>query len=167
MSKFPPMRRVDFPMRSSFLHLILEDFPMSKFSSSALVGKIYLSTFQNKWNFWILSPFSPPKMSSPNTASCVAKKGQKGHFWGVFDPFGSSKLVKISWPCEGIHIFAWKIQKCWVFLQSRSLAKARARWRGAPGRKTCFLVQKFKIYKKYPKFLEIWAECPSLSAVLG
>ena len=74
------MRRIDFPMRSAFLKLILEALLVFKFAPSGLVGNFYLSTFQNKWNFWIWPPFAHPKLISPNTASCVSKKGQKGHF---------------------------------------------------------------------------------------
>ena len=131
MSKSPPMCRADFPMRSAFLQLILEAFPVSKFSPSEPFGKVYLYNFQHKWNFWIWPPFAPPKLSSPNTTSCVSKKGQKGHFLSIFNLFGGSKPVKISWPLVGMHIFPWKIQKFWVCIKRSPLSKARARWRGA------------------------------------
>ena len=145
LSKIYPMRCANFPMRSTYFQPILEAFLVSKYTQSVVVGKVCLSNFQNQWNFWIWPPFSPPKLSSPNTASCVSKKGQKGHFWGVFDLFGSSKPVKISWPFVSIHIFPWQIQKCWVFFKRRSLAKARAKWHGASSKKNLCFAKKFLV----------------------
>ena len=154
MTIFHHVRHATIPVHNAFLLLIFEAFPCTKFSLSGIVRKVFLSTFQNRWNFPILCSFAPPKVSFPNTTSCVTKKGQKGHFWGAFDPFGSSKLEKTFYPFLGNHNFAWGIQKCWAFFQRRSLAKVSARWHYALGRKICVLLQNLKINKKCAKFLD-------------
>ena len=95
---------------------------------------------------------------------CV-KIGVERSLFGCFWPPEDSKLAQTSWPCTNSHDFPWKIQKCKLFVIWSSLVKARARWRGAQGEKTCFLCKNFQKEKMCSKFLEIWA-IPSLSHVM-
>ena len=108
-----------FWMRSAPLEKILRNFHVSKWGKSGIVGKFWMSTFQPKWNFWIWCPFSPPKLESPKTTSCVSKKSGRKSFFAssFFLPSGGSKLDEISWKLLSKCIFTWKIQKCWVFLK--------------------------------------------------
>jgi len=96
------------PTRSAPFHLLLGHFPASKLSLGWLVGKVWMSTFQPKYNFPIWCLDAPPKVHSPKTASCVSKKGQWGHFLHVFWPFGDPNLDEMPWKFLSRCISSWQ-----------------------------------------------------------
>ena len=93
-------------------------------------------------------------MESPKTASCVAKKWQRGHFLGVFCPFGDPELVQKSYPFLSMHIFSYWFQKCKPFCKWMPPTKALRHLLKKP----VFYFKNFKNDKNDSKFLEIWHE---------
>ena len=124
MANFSPMHSVTDSMHSAFSRPVLEGFPKSKSGVEYLIGKLGESTSWDNLKFLIWSPFSPPKMQSPKTASCVKKKWQRGHFLGVFGPFGGPELVKISQPFLSMHKFSCWFQKFKIFWELKPPSKA-------------------------------------------
>ena len=99
------MRRAQNCMRRATLEVILWYFIKSKLSPSVIFTKPYLFTFQPKWNVSIWCQFSPPKLQSPKTTSCVSKQGQRGHSLSVFDLLRTQNLPKFIGHAPTIMIF--------------------------------------------------------------
>jgi len=76
------------------LQLILRNLKVSKLSKIGLVGKVYVSTFQPNWNFWIWRSFALSKLNSPKITSCNSKKGQKVKFCMYFDLLEAQNPIK-------------------------------------------------------------------------
>ena len=152
--------------RSAPLSQLLRHFPASKWGKSRLVGKVWMSTFQPKWNFSIWCPFAPPKLKSPKTASCVSKKWQKVIFCMFFDLLRAQNLMKCLGNCWASVICHEKSKNA-EFLRNglahlQGSARRATRW----GQKPVFWPKKFKKDQNCSKFSEIWAEGVSFSAML-
>ena len=145
------MRNAKHLMRSAISGPIFEAFLVSKSSSSWLSGKLYLSNFWNNLIFLIWSSFAPPNIDSPNTASYVEKKWQRGHFLGVFLRFGDQDLVQNSQPFLSMHIFSCWFQKCKPFCKWMPPTKAQCHLLKKP----CFFTLKnSKLTKNSPNSLK-------------
>ena len=82
-------------MRSAPFHLPLGHFLASKLSSGWLVGNIWMSTFQPKWNFSIWYPFAPlQKCILPRLLLVCPKRGSEVIFCMFFDLLGTQTLMK-------------------------------------------------------------------------
>ena len=148
------------PLEALFRH-----FQVSKWGKSGLVGKVWMSTFQLKWNFWIWWSFAPPKLQSPKTAFCNSKMCRKS-FFACFWLSGGLKLHKISSRSMSICKFLWKIWKCWVFAKwSCHDEGSRGGWDPLMG-KTCKLLKNAKIHPKFSKFLGICVVARLFSALI-
>ena len=168
MLRFPELKVQNWQIsltRSAPFSPLLEHFPTSKWGSGGLVGKVWMYTFQSKWNVSIWCPFSPPKMNSPKTASCVSKKGQKVIVCMFFDLLGAQNLMKClgsGWAGVFHHEKSKNADLLWIrppHLQGS--ARRATRW----GQKPVFNTKISKLTKSSPNFLNFelgvyhWAPC--------
>ena len=151
-------------MRSAPIHLLLGHFLASKLSSSWLVGKFWMFTFQPKWKFPIWCQFSPPKVHSPKTASCVSKKGIVRSFFACFLTFWGPKpwwnalevAEQVYFIMKNLKMQNFRDFDLPIFRVARGALHIEA--------KNLFFD---KIDKIFPKFLEIWTEGSSSRAMMS
>ena len=144
------------PLEALFRHV-----QVSKWGKSGLVGKVWMSTFQPKWNFWIWWPFAPPKLQSPKTASCVSKRWQKVIFCLFFDFLEAQNLVKFlgnGWESVTFHEKSRNAE-----LSQNGVAQRKSRARRATHwwRKPVFGTKNSQLTKFSPNFLKFGLGVPN------